>query len=127
MRFDETEVGKGAYVSLVNAVADVEWVKSNKGEPWKMASEVGMVGAQEPEGLVEWDVFEAILQPGELVLLASWRDKEALLEFERSASLKDGMRLRNVRVVRDYGMYDRREAPQYYPDVPGRETLHVGS
>jgi hypothetical protein len=22
-----------------------------------------------------------------------------------------------VRVVRDYGMFDRREAPQYYPDV----------
>ena len=26
-------------------------------------------------------------------------------------------RLRRVRVVRDYGMFDRREAPQYYPAV----------
>ena len=23
----------------------------------------------------------------------------------------------HVRVVRDYGMFDRREVPQYYPDV----------
>jgi hypothetical protein len=28
-----------------------------------------------------------------------------------------GSRLRHVRVVRDYGMFDRREAPQYYPPV----------
>jgi hypothetical protein len=31
--------------------------------------------------------------------------------------LPDGARLRRVRVVRDYGMFDRREAPQYYPDI----------
>jgi hypothetical protein len=28
-----------------------------------------------------------------------------------------GLRHRQVRVVRDYGMRDRREAPQYYPEV----------
>jgi hypothetical protein len=27
--------------------------------------------------------------------------------------------------VRDYGRFDRREAPQYYRDVQGRETLHA--
>lgn len=34
--------------------------------------------------------------------------------------MQDGARLRRVRVVRDYGMFDRREAPQYYPDVKAR-------
>jgi hypothetical protein len=29
----------------------------------------------------------------------------------------DGARLRQVRILRDYGMFDRREAPQYYPDA----------
>ena len=33
--------------------------------------------------------------------------------------------LRRVRVVRDYGMFDRREAPQFYPDADGRATLHA--
>jgi hypothetical protein len=28
-------------------------------------------------------------------------------------------------VVRDYGMFDRREAPQFYPDANGRETRHA--
>jgi len=23
-----------------------------------------------------------------------------------------------LRVIRDYGMFDRREAPQYYPEIP---------
>jgi hypothetical protein len=27
--------------------------------------------------------------------------------------------------VRDYGMFDRREAPQFYPDAEGRETVHA--
>ena len=31
--------------------------------------------------------------------------------------MPDGARLRRVRIVRDYGMFDRREAPQYYPEV----------
>jgi hypothetical protein len=26
--------------------------------------------------------------------------------------------------VRDYGRFDRREAPQFYPDVKGGETKH---
>jgi hypothetical protein len=30
---------------------------------------------------------------------------------------RDDARLRRVRVIRDYGKYDRREAPQYFPSV----------
>jgi hypothetical protein len=29
-------------------------------------------------------------------------------------------RLRQMRVIRDYGLFDRREAPQYYPEVNNR-------
>jgi len=35
------------------------------------------------------------------------------------------LRHRAVRVVRDYGRFDRREAPQFYDDVKGRTTLHA--
>ena len=35
------------------------------------------------------------------------------------------LRHRSVRVIRDYGRFDRREAPQFYHDVKGRETLHA--
>ena len=37
-------------------------------------------------------------------------------------NMPEGARLRRVRVVRDYGMFDRREAPQYYPEVQRREN-----
>jgi hypothetical protein len=33
-------------------------------------------------------------------------------EFQGSAELPEGARIRRVRIVCDYGMYDRREAPQ---------------
>jgi hypothetical protein len=46
-----------------------------------------------------------------------------LLAFERTFSLQVGARFRRVRVVRDYGMFDRREAPQYYPLVKDVRTL----
>ena len=68
-------------------------------------------------GLVAWDVFDAVLTPGDVMLLLSWRDQAAAETFENAASLNDGARLRRIRVVRDYGMFDRREAPQYYPDA----------
>ncbi len=73
--------------------------------------------APDASGLVAWDVFDAVLTPGNIILLLSWRDQSAAEAFEGRVSLQDGARLRRVRVVRDYGMFDRREAPQYYPDV----------
>ncbi len=43
--------------------------------------------------------------------------------FDALVSLPEGGRLRHIRVVRDYGMFDRREAPQYYPEVTRGTTL----
>jgi hypothetical protein len=68
-------------------------------------------------GLVGWDVFDAVLTPGELILLLSWRHPDDANAYTAGARLPEDARLRRVRVVRDYGMFDRREAPQYYPDV----------
>ncbi len=70
------------------------------------------------EGLLEWDGFDAIEAPGEELLLISWRstpDAEAA-----EPTLPPEARRRRVRVVRDYGMFDRREAPQHYPPIARR-------
>jgi len=75
-------------------------------------------------GLVAWDAFDAVLTPGDIILLLTWRDRTAAETFEKTVSVPKGARLRHVRVVRDYGMFDRREAPQYYPDAKGAPTLH---
>jgi hypothetical protein len=50
-----------------------------------------------------------------VIVLAAWRTTADAEAFEDRVALPEGARLRRVRVVRDYGMFDRREAPQYYP------------
>jgi hypothetical protein len=45
------------------------------------------------------------------------RDYSAADAFRTTVTLHGNARLREVRVVRDYGMYDRRES-QYYPRSP---------
>jgi hypothetical protein len=66
-----------------------------------------------------------LLTPGYLILLISWKDSAAAQAHEDTSALNDKARVRRVRIVRDYGKYDRREAPQYYPDAAGGETLHA--
>ena len=49
--------------------------------------------------------------------MLAWRSGEALKQFDGGSGLAGTHRVRQVRVIRDYGMFDRREAPQYYPEV----------
>jgi heme-degrading monooxygenase HmoA len=112
-RMDETETGEGTTVTLIDAKRPPEWVE--QAGPDDVAAWLGL--APNAPGLVAWDVFDAVLTPGEIILLVSWRDPLAAEVFASTAQLADGARLRRVRVVRDYGMFDRREAPQYYPDI----------
>jgi heme-degrading monooxygenase HmoA len=112
-RLDETETGEGTTVTLIDAKRPTDWVKQTA--PENIAGWLGL----EPQasGLVTWDVFDAVLTPGDIIVMITWRDRAAAEHFERSLTLNEGARLRRIGVVRDYGMFDRREAPQYYPDV----------
>jgi heme-degrading monooxygenase HmoA len=112
-RLDETQSGAATTVTAIDAQRDADWVKHAS------ASDVAKwLGLQsEAQGLVAWDVFDAVLTPGDIILLMSWRSSDDAKAFASAVNLTDGMRLRTVRVVRDYGMYERHEAPQYYPEV----------
>jgi heme-degrading monooxygenase HmoA len=113
-RLDETEVGEGTTVTLIDAKFP-EWVGISDA-----ADASAFLGLDSrAKGIVGWDVFNAVLTPGDLILLMSWRTTADAEAFENSAELRKGARLRRVRVVRDYGMFDRREAPQYYPPIAG--------
>jgi heme-degrading monooxygenase HmoA len=106
-RLDETEVGRAKFMTLTEvppesgktAVALPDWLSLG----------------QHRRDLIDHDVFASIYNAGKLALLASWCDRSSAEKFSPPASA--GLRHRIVRVVRDYGMFDRRESPQYYREI----------
>jgi heme-degrading monooxygenase HmoA len=90
-RFDVTDVGAAKIISIAEGDA---------------------VPKPPGAGVHDAELYESITTEGKLLRLVSWYDAEAA-----EAWLPASARLRRVRVIRDYGMQDRREAPQFYPDV----------
>jgi heme-degrading monooxygenase HmoA len=115
-RLDETQTGAGTTLTLINARLPDSAPEG--ASPADLARALGL--DPRAAGQLAWDVFDAVLTPGMLILLLSWRDAAAAQAYESRAQLPSDGRLRRVRVVRDYGMFDRREAPQYYRDVQPR-------
>jgi heme-degrading monooxygenase HmoA len=112
-RLDETETGQGTTVTLLTATRPKDW--DGLRPPADIARWFGLTS--DAKGLMTWDVFEAVLSPGDLILLITWRDADVADEFGMAPLLEKSARHRNVRIIRDYGMFDRYEAPQFYPDV----------
>jgi hypothetical protein len=70
------------------------------------------------DGLIDQQAFESIYHSGKVLLLAAWRGADAAkswLPTPPDASIS--VRHRHVRIIRDYSMFDRREAPQFFPEV----------
>jgi heme-degrading monooxygenase HmoA len=111
-RFDETEVGAAKVVTLTEVTpADGSVIAADA-----LAAELGL--ARYPKGLVAQETFESIITPGKLLLLLSWQDTGAADAFRPATPAgAKSIRHRHVRIIRDYGMFERREAPQYYPSV----------
>jgi hypothetical protein len=110
-RLDETQVGEGTTLMLI----DAKWPESSctTANAPSILKYLGL--NSKADGLVSWDVFDAVLTPGDVILLMSWKSRADADAFAKRIVFPPGGRLRQVRVVRDYGMFDRREAPQYFP------------
>jgi heme-degrading monooxygenase HmoA len=113
-RFDATEVGEAKTVTITVVTPDEGGATAAK--PDLLPTHLGL--RRGAAGLVDHEVFESIYNPGKLLLLASWCDADAAAAW-RPAHLPaaKSVRHRQVRIIRDYGMFERREAPQFYPDV----------
>jgi heme-degrading monooxygenase HmoA len=112
-RLDETEVGEGAFAVLVSAT------RGTPDQGLQSSRDAAVWFGLDPEAheLAFWDVYDEVLTPGEMILQSAWRDASAAAEFAASVGESAGPRVRQVRIVRDYSMYDRRETPQYYAEV----------
>jgi hypothetical protein len=53
--------------------------------------------------MIGWDVFDAVLRPGDLVLLTSWRIQADAEAFENRVNLPEGARLRRVATILSAG------------------------
>jgi heme-degrading monooxygenase HmoA len=71
------------------------------------------------QGVVDREWFESITSAGKRLLLVGWRDRAAAERWQLPQIAE--LHHRCVRIIRDYGMFDRAEAPQYYP--PASRTV----
>jgi heme-degrading monooxygenase HmoA len=121
-RLDETEIGIAKFVTFTEIVPvkGVAFAAQTDLLPAHLGLDV------KDAAVVAYDVFESIYNPGKLALLTGWESAEAASAW--SPGKIDGvdqLRHRRIRIVRDYGRFDRREAPQFYADVKGAETRHA--
>jgi heme-degrading monooxygenase HmoA len=111
-RFDET----AAVAKLIGLTEGVPEDLPAEPEAAAVAARLGVTADRARPGLIDWDAFASIYQPGKYILLTSWRDAAAAAGCPAPAA--DNIRHRRVRVIRAYGMFDRAEAPQYFADAP---------
>jgi heme-degrading monooxygenase HmoA len=75
------------------------------------------------EGFVSIERFESLSEPGKLLSLSIWRDEQAVETWRQVSEHRvaqasgrtdifQNYRLRVVSVIRDYGMFEREQAPR---------------
>ena len=79
------------------------------------------------DGFISIERFKSLSQEGKILSLSFWRDEEAIARWRqqeqhqvaqragRDRIFRD-YRIRVAAVMRDYGMYERAQAPQSMPD-----------
>lgn len=99
-RLDATEVGVATTVTIVETTADRRGPAADR-------------PPADPTAIVEQETFVGLSQSDRRLLLVAWRDAAPWT----SRAVPSDVRERRVRIIREYGMRDRREAPQYFADV----------
>ncbi|MEM7684150.1 MAG: antibiotic biosynthesis monooxygenase [Pseudomonadota bacterium] len=91
---------------------------------------------QDIDGFISVERFQSLTTEGKYVSLSYWRDEDALIAWRRHAhhtraqhagrhEMFADYRLRVASVMRDYGMYERDEAPDEFRvrDAPQSEKM----
>lgn len=90
------------------------------------------------DGFVSIERFESVVEPGKFVAISYWRDEQAVASWRNVAEHRnvqdgsrktvfDNYRLRVARIIRDYGMHERDDAPkdslEVHDDVTGEYPM----
>ena len=84
------------------------------------------------DGFISIERFQSLVNPNKLVSLSFWRDEAAVRVWREHAAHRDTQRvgregvfddyrLRVAAVVRDYGLYERDQAPPFHAVVKRRD------
>ncbi len=85
---------------------------------------------EQVDGFISVERFSSLTTPGKYLSLSFWRDEDAIRDWRNRAHHRQaqskgrrdhfaGYRLRIASVIRDYGMFDRDEAPADALDKAG--------
>jgi heme-degrading monooxygenase HmoA len=80
------------------------------------------------DGFISIERFSSLSKPGKILSLSFWRDEAAIVNWRRhrehfQAQIKGrggiftDYRLRVASVMRDYGLLERAQAPQQFPEI----------
>jgi len=104
-RTDITEVGRAKVLTITELMPPTDGTSHN-------------IPSVALDNLLDSEAFTSLNTPGKVLVLASWSDARAARAFTPIAhSALKQLRHRRITVIRDYGMRDRREAPQYFAAV----------
>ncbi|VEB97813.1 Antibiotic biosynthesis monooxygenase [Cedecea lapagei] len=107
---------------MIAVIFEVLPAEDNYNRYLELAAELKPLLA-EIEGFISIERFQSLSEPGKILSLSFWRDEDAVQQWRnrelhrsvqqqgRSAIFTD-YRLRVASVIRDYGMFDREQAPQ---------------
>ena len=115
---------------MIAVIFEVEPAEGRKGDYLDIAAAMRPL-AEQVDGFISVERFQSLTEPGKILSLSFFRDEEAVqrwrnLAAHRNAQEKgragifDGYRLRIAHVLRDYGMFERDEAPD------DSKSVHVG-
>ena len=106
---------------MIAVIFEVEPAEGRKDEYLDIAAEMRPM-LDDVEGFISVERFQSLTDRRKILSLSFFEDEEAIarwrnLTAHRGAQAKgrsgvfDGYRLRIARVIRDYGMFDRAQAP----------------
>ena len=106
---------------MIAVIFEVEPRTGHEQRYFEIAAELRPV-LEQIDGFISVERFESLTKKGRYLSLSFWRDEEAVRRWrnqpahregqhEGRGSVFDGYRLRIATVIRDYGMFDRAQAP----------------
>ena len=94
-RLDETEIGAGTTATFIDAKWPVRL--SEQAPPFEIAARLSL--DPNAAGLAGWDVYDAVLTPGDLILMTAWKTKADADAFAKTVRVGQ-LRLNLRRVMR---------------------------